>query len=136
VSYALAVAGVVKYENSDKITDACGSRHLSNSSGPMEQNFITGRMHRSGLFFYCPRCELSFPHPPHVESFYHIGYGFCWYCIQWIPLEGGDKKGIVRVDGDGELYTEYYEAEDRRKDLEHERRVRELCGLDKPRKKK
>jgi hypothetical protein len=93
-----------------------------------------GRMHESGSYFFCPRCTLSFPHPPHIESFYHIGYGFCWYCLLWIPIAGGDRKGIVKINRKGELYTDYYEPEDRRKALERERPVRRLCGMDEPKK--
>jgi len=95
-----------------------------------EKPVLWGRMHESGLYFFCPRCTLSFPHPPRIESFYQIGYGFCWHCVLWIPIAGGDRKGIVRVNEEGELYTDYYEEEDRQKALERERLVRRLCGKD------
>ena len=87
-------------------------------------------MHASGCYFFCPHCSLSFPHPPGVESFYRIGYGWCWYCVCWTPIEGGDKRGIVKVDERGELYTEFYEAEDREKEIERARQVRELYRRD------
>lgn len=91
-----------------------------------EKRFITARMHASGYYFFCPHCTLSFPHPTRLESFYRIGYGWCWYCARWTPIEGGDKKGIVRMDGNGELYTDYYEEKDRERAAEEARKVREL----------
>jgi hypothetical protein len=90
--------------------------------------FIRARLHKSGYYFFCPHCSLSFPHPPHLESFYRVGYGWCWYCARWTPIEGGDKKGIVRVNEQGELYTDFYEAVDRDREMEQARWVRELCG--------
>ena len=78
-----------------------------------QTKFVTARLHESGRFFFCPHCSLSFPHPPWHESFYRIGYGFCWYCIRWIPLADGDERGIVRIDETGKLYTVLYEVEDR-----------------------
>ncbi|HEX8923082.1 MAG TPA: hypothetical protein VF766_16525 [Pyrinomonadaceae bacterium] len=89
--------------------------------------FVTARLHVSGHYFFCPYCSLSFRHPSQIESFYRIGYGWCWYCLRFIPIEGGDKKGIVRVDERGELYTEFYEAEDREREAQRVRRVEELC---------
>ena len=87
------------------------------------------RMHRSGYYFFCPYCSLSFPHPPQPESFYRIGYGWCWYCVRWTPIEGGDRKGIVRVDELGELYTDFYAVKDKEREIERARWVRELCGM-------
>jgi hypothetical protein len=78
-----------------------------------KQPSVTGRMHASGHYFFCPYCSLSFRHPSNIESFYRIGYGWCWYCLRFVPIAGGDKKGIVWMDERGELYTEFYEAEDR-----------------------
>ncbi len=132
---------VVKYESSVKIAEPTAIRHvfqggcLARNTQTMreaEEKPLWGRMHESGYFFYCPRCALSFPHPPHIESFYQIGYGLCWYCMVWTPITGRDRRGIVRVNRKGELYTHYYAEEDRRKALEHERLVRRLCGMDKP----
>jgi hypothetical protein len=28
--------------------------------------------------------------------YYVIGYGFCEWCVRWIPLEGGDRLGMAR----------------------------------------
>lgn len=92
-----------------------------------EKTFKRARMHASGFYFFCPYCSLSFRHPPSIESYYRIGYGWCWYCLRWTPIEGGDKKGIVRADQKGELYTEYYDAKDRERALQLARRVQELC---------
>ena len=75
--------------------------------------FKKARMHSSGYYFFCPYCSLSFPHPPWSESFYRIGYGWCWCCARWTPIEGGDKRGIVKVDEKGELYTDFYDEKDR-----------------------
>lgn len=76
------------------------------------EGVVWGRMHESGLYFFCPRCSLSFPHPTYPEAFYRVGYGFCWYCFRRVPIEGGDRQGVVRVGADGELYTELYERTD------------------------
>ena len=102
---------------------------------PMKQanRFKKARMHVSGCYFFCPHCSLSFPHPPRFESFYRIGYGWCWHCLRWSPIKGGDKKGIVRVDRKGELYTDFYEEEDRERAVERARWVRELCSTHRPR---
>jgi hypothetical protein len=89
--------------------------------------FKKARMHASGYYFFCPYCSLSFPHPPCPESFYRIGYGWCWYCARWTPIEGGDKRGIVKADEKGELYTDFYEEKDRERAVQRARRVRELC---------
>ncbi|MBA3805796.1 MAG: hypothetical protein H0X14_08820, partial [Acidobacteria bacterium] len=66
----------------------------------------------------------SFPHPPCPESFYRIGYGWCWYCARWTPIKGGDKRGIVKVDEKGELYTHLYEAKNSDRAVQRERRAR------------
>jgi hypothetical protein len=92
-----------------------------------KNTFAWARMHKSGYYFFCPYCSLSFPHPPHLESFYRIGYGWCWYCARWTPIEGGDRKGIVRVDEQGELYTNFYMAADREREMQQARWVQELC---------
>jgi hypothetical protein len=135
LSYAWAVAYcVVKYESSAKITKllpvVTTHRLASSTFEPMDQESTPtrARMHKSGYYFFCPYCSLSFPHPPHLASFYRVGYGWCWYCARWTPIEGGDKKGIVRVDDEGELYTDFYEAVDRDREMEQARRVQELCG--------
>ncbi|MDT4953999.1 MAG: hypothetical protein QOJ02_2137 [Acidobacteriota bacterium] len=135
LSYAWAVAYcVVKYESSAKIAKTppvvTTHRLASPIREPMSRKnaFIRARLHKSGYYFFCPHCSLSFPHPPHLESFYRIGYGWCWYCARWTPIEGGDRKGIVRVDEQGELYTDFYEAIDRDREMEQARWVRELCG--------
>jgi hypothetical protein len=94
-----------------------------------EENFLKGRMHESGRYFFCPRCQLSFPHPPHMEFFHRIGYGWCWYCFSYVPIEGGDKRGIVRMNEAGELYTEFYFEEDAEKEKQRQETVRRLCGL-------
>jgi hypothetical protein len=106
-------------------------RLASSIREPMEQEntFKKARMHVSGCYFFCPYCSLSFPHPPQPESFYRVGYGWCWYCVRSMPIEGGDSKGIVMVNERGELYTDYYTAEDRERETERARRVRELCGM-------
>lgn len=75
-----------------------------------KKEFITARMHESGRYFFCPRCSLSFPHPPRPEHFYLIGHGFCWYCASYVPLEGGDENGIARVDEKGEVYIMVYDG--------------------------
>jgi hypothetical protein len=85
-------------------------------------------MHASGYYFFCPHCSLSFRHPPWHESFYRIGYGWCWYCARYTPIEGGDKKGIVKVDEKGELYTDFYEAKDRERATQRARLVQKLCS--------
>jgi hypothetical protein len=84
-------------------------------------------MHKSGYYFFCPYCSLSFPHPPYLESFYRIGYGWCWYCARWTPIEGGDRKGIVKMGEQGELYTDFYMAADRDREMQQARWVQELC---------
>lgn len=77
-----------------------------------QTGFITARLHESRRYFFCPHCSLSFPHPPWYAPFYQIGYGFCWHCIRWTPLEGGDDRGIVKMDDAGQLYTVLYEVKD------------------------
>ena len=72
------------------------------------KSFLTARMHESGHYFFCPFCSLSFPHPPHVESFYLVGHGFCWYCVRHVPLEGGDREGIAAMDESGQVYLTVY----------------------------
>ena len=91
-----------------------------------ENKLITARLHQSGCYFFCPHCSLSFPHPPHLALFYRIGYGWCWFCACYTPIEGGDKKGIVQMDETGKLYTEFYEEEDRERERQHARRIQEL----------
>ena len=86
-------------------------------------------MHESGYYFSCTHRTLSFRHPPSVESFYLIGYGWCGHYLRYTPIEGGDKKGIVRVDEKGELYTEFYEAEDRERAMQRARRVQKLYSM-------
>jgi hypothetical protein len=120
LSIAWAVAYcVVKYESSAKIAKTppvvTTYRLASSILGPMDQEstLTRARMHQSGYYFFCPYCSLSFPHPPHLESFYRVGYGWCWYCARWTPIEGGDRKGIVRVNEQGKLYTDFYTAKDR-----------------------
>lgn len=88
------------------------------------KDFVTARMHESGCYFFCPRCGLSFPHPS--WSFVHryiVGYGFCVYCYRYVPLEGGDKKGVVRMDAAGRLYTELYDAGEREMTMERWRAI-------------
>lgn len=74
------------------------------------KSLVWARLHESGLYFFCPHCGLSFPHPTIPTEFYRVGYGFCWYCLRRTPIEGGDRRGVVRVGEDGGLYTELYET--------------------------
>jgi hypothetical protein len=136
LSYAWAVAYcVVKYKSSVKIAKTppvvTTHRLASSTFEPMDQKntFAWARMHKSGCYFFCPYCSLSFRHPPQLESFYRVGYGWCWYCLRWTPIEGGDRKGIVRVNEQGELYTDFYSMKDRDREIERARRVRELCAM-------
>jgi hypothetical protein len=118
LSYALTVACcVVKKQRKDSKNSA--RRHhpsaASSTFEPMDtkNTFAWAHMHKSGYYFFCPYCSLSFRHPPQPESFYRVGYGWCWYCVRWTPIEGGDRKGIVRIDEQGELYTDFYSMKDR-----------------------
>jgi hypothetical protein len=131
----VAVALVVNYESSAKIAEPTAAViSLSAASSPVlepmeqESTFTRALMHKSGYYFFCPYCSLSFQHPPWLEHFYRVGYGWCWYCARWTPIEGGDKKGIVKVDEKGELYTSYYEAKDEERETQRARRVLELSG--------
>jgi hypothetical protein len=125
---------VVLSKSSAKITKTppvvTTHRLASSILEPMNQEstLTRARMHKSGCYFFCPYCSLSFPHPPQPESFYRVGYGWCWYCVRWMPIEGGDRKGIVRVDEQGELYTDFYIAADREREMQQARRVQKLCG--------
>ena len=74
------------------------------------KSFLTARMHESGRYFFCPFCSLSFPHPPHLESFYLVGHGFCWYCARYVPIEGGDREGVAAMDESGEVYVTVYDV--------------------------
>src|SRR5437868_14977844 len=94
-----------------------------------EKNFVTARMHESGFYFFCPRCSLSFQHPPNMESLYRIGYGWCWYCASYVPIAGGDKRGVVKINEAGELYTEFYSEEDAAKERLRQEMVRRLCRM-------
>jgi hypothetical protein len=132
----VAVALVVKYESSAKIAEPTAVViFLPAASSPtfesmeQESTFRRALMHKSGYYFFCPYCSLSFQHPPRLEHFYRVGYGWCWYCVRWTPIEGGDKQGIVRVDEKGELYTDYYKAKDEEREMQRARRVRELCSM-------
>jgi hypothetical protein len=126
---------VVKYESSAKIAEPTAVVILLAAASspipePMEQanTFTRALMHKSGYHFFCPYCSLSFQHPPWLEHFYRVGYGWCWHCARWTPIEGGDRKGIVKVDENGELYTSYYEAKDEDRELQRARRILELSG--------
>jgi hypothetical protein len=78
-----------------------------------ESTFVTGRMHESGFYFFCPHCSLSSYHPPVIAHFYLVGYGYCFYCFRHVPIEGGDKKGIIRMNDAGKLYTVLYDAKEK-----------------------
>jgi hypothetical protein len=77
------------------------------------KDLVMARMHESGCYFFCPRCTLSFRHPPDFWHRYLVGYGYCVYCYAYVPIEGGDKKGVVRADAAGKLYTVLYDANER-----------------------
>ncbi len=57
------------------------------------QGELFARMHESGCFFFCPRCGLSFPHPPWLfHHRYPVGYGYCGYCHKYVPIEGAATR--------------------------------------------
>jgi hypothetical protein len=66
---------------------------------------LTVRLYKSGRYFFCPCCQRSHRHPPDNIELYVIGYGVCELYAQWMPIEGGDRLGVVRVGEDGKLYT-------------------------------
>jgi hypothetical protein len=77
-------------------------------------------------YFYCPECGLSSPHPPRAIflAYYTIGYGFCPVCSEWFVIAGGDKLGVVEMDGGGKLRTKMFseqERADREKDAQERR---------------
>ena len=133
LSYAWAVAYFV-VNSSGKIAEHAAAvtshwqlPHQPFRSMEQERTLLRARMHASGFYVFCPHCGLSFRHPAQIEGFYHIGYGWCWHCLRWSPIEGGDKKGIVKVDERGELYTEFYDEKDKEKAMQRARWVEELC---------
>jgi hypothetical protein len=97
----------------DKIADSESSRHAQ----PVRASTTTLRaeahcpprrivhLDTSGRYFFCPYCKRSHRHPPDDLEFYMIGYGFCLFRCEWMPIEGGDDLGVVYVDERGRLYT-------------------------------
>jgi hypothetical protein len=55
-------------------------------------------------------CCRSHPHPPADAGHYLIGYATCEFYGCRMPIEGGDRLGVVRVGEDGRLRTEVYGA--------------------------
>jgi hypothetical protein len=58
-----------------------------------------------GRYFTCPHCSVTQPHPPFDIELYTIGYAFCWFCVLWLPIEGGDRLGIILQDDPSRPYT-------------------------------
>jgi hypothetical protein len=89
-------------------------RHALAKSPPLTLRDVPGvvtvRLCKSGRYFFCPYCNRSHPHPPEDAERYLIGYGACDFYGCWMPIEGGDRLGVVRVSEDRKLYTVVYGA--------------------------
>jgi uncharacterized protein YbaR (Trm112 family) len=62
----------------------------------INRKLVTVKLHTSGRYFSCPDCSRVRQHPPADLNYYVIGYGFCEWCVRWIPIEGGDPLGLAR----------------------------------------
>jgi hypothetical protein len=71
----------------------------------------TVQLYDKGRRFTCPHCSAIQPHPPFDIELYTIGYAFCWFCVLWLPIEGGDRLGIVLYDKQGTPYTSLKDAQ-------------------------
>lgn len=101
----------------DKISKFGASRHAQHTrvkSSPLTLRDVPGvvtvRLNKDGRRFGCPYCHRSHPHPPEDIGLYVIGYGVCDFYGCWMPIEGGDRLGVVRVGEDRKLYTVVYGA--------------------------
>ena len=71
----------------------------------------TARLTEGGRYFRCPDCRRTTQHPPILLEYYSIGLGFCSLCGFCI-LEGGDRLGVVEVDGAGNRRTRLFTKEE------------------------
>jgi hypothetical protein len=62
----------------------------------INSKLATVNLHTSGRHFRCIYCMRVRQHLPEDLTYYVIGYGFCEWCVQWIPIEGGDRLGTAR----------------------------------------
>jgi hypothetical protein len=101
----------------DKIAKFGARRHAQHARtepSPLTLRDVSGvvtvRLCKSGRRFGCPQCRRSHPHPPEDIGLYMIGYGVCDFYGCWMPIEGGDRLGVVCVSEDRKLYTVVYGA--------------------------
>jgi hypothetical protein len=101
----------------DKIPKSGAKRHPRNAlskSPPLKLSDVPGvvtvRLDNSGRYFRCSYCNRLHTHPPANAEHYLIGYGACDFYGCWMPIDGGDRLGVVRVGVDRKLYTEIYGA--------------------------
>lgn len=101
----------------DKIPKSGVRRHSRNARAeppPLKLSDVLGvvtvMLDNSGRYFRCSCCNRLHSHPPANAEHYLIGYGACDFYGCWMPIDGGDRLGVVRVGGDRKLYTEIYGA--------------------------
>lgn len=114
MSYAWAVAGMGKSAG-EKISNSGVARHAEDEwlePRPRSLHEATGvltvRLDKSGRYFHCPHCHRLHRHPPDNLEFYVIGHATCELYAAVMPIEGGDRLGVVCVGADGRLHTVVY----------------------------